>query len=274
MRDLRKDRVVAAFSRAAATYDAAAVVQRRNAEQLAALVRERVADPASLAPFLEIGAGTGLLTDRLLDMGLARGTVTDVAPAMVDTLRERFGGRSGLTVRELDGERFTVGERFGAIVSASTFQWFSSLLDPLRNMRRHLNDGGLLAFCLFVDGTFRELRQAANAVGCPYPGHRLFEANEVARAMLDAGFTVDHFASFDTPVRYPDALRFLRSVRHIGSTNALPVPAAPGELRRIIRRYDGDHRCADGVTATYTTLLVLGHKRSAPRPMNNHNQGG
>lgn len=264
MRDLRKDRVVAAFSRAAATYDAAAVVQRRNAGQLAALVRGHVADPASLAPFLEIGAGTGLLTDLLLDMGLTRGTVTDVAPAMVDTLGERFAGRPDLTVRALDGERFEIGERFGAIVSASTFQWFSSLLGPFLTMRRHLNDGGVLAFCLFVDGTFRELRQAANAAGCPYPGHRLFEANEVARAMLDAGFTVDHFTTFDTPVRYPDARGFLRSVRHIGSSNALPRPAAPGELRRIIRRYDDDHRHADGVTATYTTLVVLGHKRGSP----------
>lgn len=266
-RDIRKDKVIANFSRAAATYDGAADIQRRAAEHLAAIVRDRCPDAAALSPFLEIGAGTGFLTGQLLRLGLSQGMVTDVAPTMVAGLRRNYAALSGITVRELDGEQFALGERFNAVFSASTFQWFPSLLDPFRNIRRHLMRGGLFAFCLFVDGTFRELRQVVNAVGCPYPGHRLFEANEVVRAMLDGGFSVEHCSTLDLPAHYPDALRFFRSIRAIGSTSAAREPLGPRDLRRVISRYDADHRRADGVTATYTTLFVLGHKKGSPESM-------
>jgi len=189
------------------------------------------------------------------------GLVTDIAPAMVGAVTRNYAAIPGLTFRELDGEEFTLGERFNAVLSASTFQWFSSLDTPFLNIRRHLSERGIFAFCMFVEGTLRELRRAANAVGCPYPGHRLFEANAVARTMLNSGFTVEHFSVLDTPARYPDARNFLRSLRAIGSTNAVGGPTSPADLRRLINRYDTDLRREGGVTATYTTLFVLGRKK-------------
>ncbi len=258
---VRKDKVVASFSRAVESYEAAAVVQRRNAQQLAAIIKTHCPQTKCLAPFLEIGAGTGFLTDYLIQLGVSRGMVTDVAPAMVGALQKTYGDFPGLTVRELDGERFQLGERFNAVLSSSTFQWFSSLIDPFLNIRRHLERDGLFAFCLFVDGTFRELHHVASAVGCPYPGQRLFEANEVVRTMLDSGFTVEHYSVLDAPVHYPDTLHFFRSIQAIGATNAHRDLLPPRDLKRVINRYDTEHRRADGVTATYTTLFLLGRKR-------------
>ncbi|HOW51149.1 MAG TPA: methyltransferase domain-containing protein [bacterium] len=258
---VRKDKVVAGFSRAAESYDTAAVVQRRNAQQLAAIVKTHCPETKGLAPFLEIGAGTGFLTEYLIQLGVSRGLVTDIAPAMVGTLRKSYGDFPELAVRELDGERFSLGDRFNAVLSSSTFQWFSSLLDPFLNIRRHLERDGLFAFCMFVDGTFRELRHVVSAVGCPYPGHRLFDANDVVRTMRDSGFTVEHFSVLDAPVHYPDTLQFFKAIKAIGATNARGELLAPQELKRVINRYDTEHRRADGVTATYTTLFVLGRKR-------------
>ncbi len=258
---VRKDKVVASFSRAVESYDQAAVVQQRNARHLAGILRTHCPDTRALVPFLEIGAGTGFLTEDLVQLGLSRGMVTDVSPAMVRVLGKNYAEFPGLTVCELDGERFALGERFNAVLSSSTFQWFSSLTDPFLNIRSHLTPGGLFTFCMFVDGTFRELRNAVSAVGCPFPGQRLFEANEVVRAMLDSGFSVEHFSVLDMPVRYPDALHFFRAVKSIGATNAHRDPLPPRDLKRVINRYDTEHRRADGVTATYTTLFLLGRKR-------------
>jgi malonyl-CoA O-methyltransferase len=85
------------FSRAAATYDEAALVQADMARDLAVLCPALPAAPR----LLEIGCGTGLFTDQLLalypDASL---TIVDISPAMTDHCREKYRTQSRVQVVE------------------------------------------------------------------------------------------------------------------------------------------------------------------------------
>lgn len=255
-----KQKIAESFSRAATTYNQVAFVQRRTAEHLATIIRNHCSNPARLIPFLEIGAGTGIFTDLILQLGLNRGIVSDIAPAMVSTLREAYVSFPGITVECLDGERLALGMRFRSILSASTFQWFSSLRDPFLSYWHHLEPGGLLAFSMFIDGTLRELRSVTSAIGCRYPGHPLPNEHTVLAAALESGFLIEHFSVIETPAAFSDAHAFLATLKAIGSSNAAGAPLDPADLRRVIRRYDETYRNPAGVTATFRTLYVFARK--------------
>jgi len=255
-----KQKIAESFSRAATTYNQVAFVQRRTAEHLATIIRNPCSNPARLIPFLEIGAGTGIFTDLILQLGLNRGIVSDIAPAMVSTLREAYGSFPGITVECLDGERLALGMRFRSILSASTFQWFSSLRDPFLSYWHHLEPGGLLAFSMFIDGTLRELRSVTEVIGCRYPGHPLSDERAVLTAVLENGFIIEHFSVVETPASFPDTHAFLSVLKAIGSTNATGAPIDPADLRRVMRHYDRAYRSPAGVTATFRTVYFLARK--------------
>ncbi len=255
-----KRKIAESFSRAATTYDSVASIQKRSANHLVDILRTHTPHSARLVPFLEIGAGTGILTDLLLQIGLSRGTITDIAPAMVETLRQTYGQYPNLSIACLDGEHLALGTRFKSILSASTFQWFSSFHEPFLSYWRHLETGGVFAFCMFVHGTLRELHAATEAVGCRYPGHPLPDEHKVLSAVSESRFCIEHFSIVETPLTFPDTHTFLSTLKSIGSTNAVGSPLDPTALRRAIRLYDETYRSPAGVTATYRTLYVLARK--------------
>jgi|GEM_PF-1460892 len=262
MPKLDKEKIIRGFSRAVSTYDSVAAIQRRNARQLATIIRSHRSHIPDLTPFLEIGAGTGFLTDHLLQLGMTHGWVTDIAPTMVEVLRHTYKEFPDLTIESLDGEHLALGTRFNAIFSASTFQWFSSLDTAFCSYWRHLNPRGTLAFCMFVDGTIRELHHAAAAVGCRYPGHRLATENEVLTSLIESGFVIEYFSTIETSVCYPSARDFFDTLKKLGSTNAAGTLLEAAEMRRLIRWYDAFYRTDDGVTATFRTLYIVAHKNN------------
>lgn len=262
MPKLDKKKIINGFSRAVATYDSLATVQYRNARQLATIIRRHRPHILDLSPFLEIGAGTGFLTDHLIQLGINKGWVTDIAPAMVETLRQTYKGFPGITIECVDGEHLSLGARFNAIFSASTFQWFSSLDNAFLSYWNHLNQRGTLAFCMFVEGTIRELHTAAAMTGCRYPGHRLATGNEVLDSLIRHNFVIEYFSTIEASVYYPNARDFLDALKKIGSRNAISDPLEPGELRRIIRWYDTTYQTSEGVRATFRTLYIVAHKNN------------
>jgi 23S rRNA (adenine-N6)-dimethyltransferase len=109
----------------------------RSSRLAAELVRDAGIGPSDLA--LDIGAGTGMLTDALLDAG-ARVIALEADPALAVQLRRRFGGRD-LTVFEADARRWTWPDQPFSVVSnlpfAGSGEILGSLLrDPGSGLRR------------------------------------------------------------------------------------------------------------------------------------------
>ncbi|MFS0838401.1 methyltransferase domain-containing protein [Paenibacillus sp. 1P03SA] len=188
------------FDRSASgLYDRSAGVQRFMAAQLAGMIRDELVGthaaplariPAANLPVLEIGCGTGLLTERLAALLPPGGRLTaaDLSPAMLEAAKSRLyarGGRNGqgsgacprdadtpvaaaalaglppdaVRFLQADAEEWAAGapsSSCGLIASSACFQWFVRPAQTLVHLRRLLKPHGKLAAATFGPDTFTE----------------------------------------------------------------------------------------------------------------------
>jgi len=108
-------------------------------------VAEFVAATAGIAPgaaVLEVGCGTGQLTELLVSLGV-RPTAIDIGPSMIDAARRRIGDSVSFQVTSF--EEFPAADAsFDLVISSAAFHW----IDPevrYSKPARLLRSGGWLA---------------------------------------------------------------------------------------------------------------------------------
>lgn len=229
---------------AATDYDRHARIQRLAARELA----RRIAAlplPRTLK-VLEIGCGTGFLTQALREEGLTGDWLaTDIAPAMLERARERLGGAVDYAV--LDGEHGTPPSRDYDLVCASlATQWFAQEAQALSRWREWLAPGGHVLVATLGPGTFAEWREAHAAEGLSAGTPAFTQASALTAIGLAEPLTTDIYRE-----RHADAAAFLHALRGIGATTAAPGhrPLSAGALRRVMRRFQ-----AAGALATYEVM--------------------
>lgn len=248
------------FAEAAARYDEHADVQRVTACRLA----ERIARlPLPVRPrILEIGCGTGLLTQELASrLGNADWTITDIAQPMLDMARRRLTLPGTAHYAQMDGEHPSLPSEaaYDLICSSLAMQWFTDLGSGLARLCALLAPGGHLAIATLADGTFFEWRRAHEELGLsaatpPYPPPAAIGANLPG---MRGGVQTEYL-----PQTHSSGLHFLHSLKHIGATSpaAGSRPLATPALRRVIRRFE-----EQGASVTYHLAYGIWRK-SATHP--------
>lgn len=242
MTSLRRQRIGAAFA-AAQSYDRHAGVQRIVARALAA--RIAALDLPSAPRVLEIGCGTGFLTEALIEQGIpGEWLVTDLAPAMVARCRARIGDAPGRRFAVLDGEHGhrPEGAPFDLICSSLALQWFDDLPAAAERLRGWLAPGGHLIFTTLAAATFAEWRAVHEALGLA-AGTPQFPP---ASAFRPEPAAVERHVE-----RHASARDFLRALKAIGAgtPTAGHQPLRPADLRQVITRFD-----AAGAAVTYEVV--------------------
>lgn len=248
----RHGRIARAFAQAR-DYDRHAVVQREVARDLAA--RIAALDLPEHPRVLEIGCGTGFLTQALVESGLGgEWLVTDIAPEMVARCRDRVGAAPGRSFAVLDGELDRpAGGPFDLICSSLALQWFDDAPGALARMSGWLAPGGHCVITTLGPGSFAEWRAAHAAEGL-VAGTPRFAPVEAFAALEPAELIVDARVA-----HHADARAFLHSLKAIGAGTADPRhrPLPPAALRRVMARFD-----RSGCEATYQIVTCrLGRAR-------------
>ncbi len=255
-----------AFERAVASYDAAAVLQRRVADELL----ERL-DFMSLKPrrILDLGCGTGYCARALQKRyGKARVFGLDLAHGMTCVAKKRAGwrGRQHFACGDAETLPFASGS-FDLVLSSLALQWCQP--DPaFGEMARILKPGGVLLFASFGPDTLMELRQAWKDVDDGTHVHDFIDMHDLGDAMLRAGLA-DPVVDMDKLiVTYPDVTGLLRDLKAIGASNA--AASRPRTLtgrehfRRLHAAYEKFRNQQGNLPATYE--VVYGHALAAPGP--------
>ncbi len=244
--------VAARFSAAAATYQAAAVPQRRIAARLAAWLPARA--PARV---IEIGCGTGAFTEWLCRRyPRARVLALDAAPGMIAQCRARLAGVARLRCRVGGLDALRGEPRVSLAVSSLALHWMHPLADALAAVNARLRTGGRLVCSVMLRGTLAELR-AARRRAAPHkpPARQLPTAAALVRALRQAGFALEASRGDTIRCRYASARALVRRLHDQGVTGGGLArsgrPLNRSELRRLFALYDAACRDGRGVVASY-----------------------
>lgn len=269
---LDKAGVRVAFDRASATYEPAAVLQSRVAEELLSRLDPFAFNPAVI---LDLGCGTGRLTAQLKRL-YRRSTVIalDIAPGML-----REAARHQRFLRRF--ERICADAAHLPLQSASVdilfsnlmLQWCDPLDDALAEVRRVLKPQGFFLFTTFGPDTLKELRAAWSQADTHNHVNRFLDMHDIGDALVRAGLIEPVLDVDRLQLTYDDALTLMRDLKSIGARNATAGRprslAGRARLQHVLTAYES-FRKGGKLPATYEIVYgaawgTAGRPASPPR---------
>ena len=263
--EIDKKQVRRAFTRAAADYDAAAVLQR----EVCARMLERL-DYIKLQPayILDAGSGTGWGTRQLTEKYPAAQIASlDIALGMLQAARSHsgwwrklFGGAQQMQVCGDIEALPLAANSVGMVWSNLAVQWCNDLPAAFVELHRVLQADGLLMFSTFGPDTLKELRQAFGGVDRHNHLNRFADMHDIGDMLMHAGFAEPVMDMEYLTLTYDDVRGLLYDLKRIGAHNAT-VGRGRGLMgknawARLLENYERLRR--DGkLPATYE--VVYGH---------------
>ncbi|NBA96360.1 malonyl-ACP O-methyltransferase BioC [Pseudomonas sp. R5(2019)] len=254
-----KRQVAASFSRAAASYDSVAELQRAVGTALLDSL------PASLQPrrWLDLGSGTGYFSRALAErFPQGQGVALDIAEGMLRHARPQGGAVHYVAG---DAERLPLQSQCcDLIFSSLAVQWCADFASVLREARRTLAPGGVLAFASLCVGTLQELRESWQAVDGMVHVNRFRQLDDYQRLCAQSGLEVLTLNAQPHVLYYPDVRGLTHELKALGAHNL--NPGRPGGLTGrarmmgLIQAYER-FRQAEGLPATYQVVYAVLQKK-------------
>lgn len=254
-----------AFGRAAATYEAHAVLQAEVGTRLL----ERL-DGVTLKPerVLDVGSGPGRGAESLcMRFPNASVIALDIALPMLRAAASHAGEPPAFVRVGADAQALPFADMsFDFVHSNLCLQWCDDPGLAIAEFARVLKPGGLLLFTTFGPATLHELRTAfAAADATPHVG-RFVDMHDIGDALLTTGFRDPVLERDDFTLTYADALTLMRELRAIGATNAdakrQRTLTGKAHLKRVVDAYE-TFRTDGALPATYEVVYV---QAFAPEP--------
>ena len=250
-----KRQVAASFSRAAASYDSVAELQRDVGQQLLARL------PNQLKPsrWLDMGSGTGYfsraLAERFAD---SEGVALDIAEGMLRHARPSGGARHFVAG---DAERLPLRDHSCELVFSSlAVQWCADFAAVLSEARRVLQPGGVFAFASLCVGTLYELRESWQAVDGLVHVNRFRQLDDYRQLCAASGLRVRSLEIRPHVLYYPDVRSLTHELKALGAHNLNPgrPDGLTGRARilALVEAYER-FRQPQGLPATYQAVYAV-----------------
>ena len=152
--NLNKSLIAQRFAKAGQSYTEQAIIQKQISQHLCQLMQHYC--PENLAKVLEIGCGSGNLTQQLIaHFQIEQWYLNDLYPQVQQHFRE------DLAIEWMIGdiEALDLPTTLDAIVSSSAMQWMADLPKLLARCHDALKAQGWLCFSTFGPDNFTEIKQ-------------------------------------------------------------------------------------------------------------------
>ncbi|MFO7800011.1 methyltransferase [Rhodohalobacter sp.] len=232
-----KQKIIRRFSELANDYDQFARIQKETAERLAkALNPWQFSIPEG--PILEVGAGTGLLTQHIAKMYSNREVlVTDISDEMLHLNRKYLSDYTHLQYQNLDVEDAEwEDEKCALITSNFLIHWLKNPAETIAKMLPSLKPGGLLLMSFPGDDTFPQWRKNCLDLGLPYTGNPLPDLEEIVIKLSMGPVKVDYYED-QTNLEYPSVYDFYRELKRSASGTSLTGKKLSIKQLRLLNDY-------------------------------------
>ncbi|MDH5534343.1 MAG: malonyl-ACP O-methyltransferase BioC [Betaproteobacteria bacterium] len=254
------------FERAAATYDAAAVLQNEVCERMLARLEYVKLSPVMV---LDAGAGTGnALPGLMRRFPRTRVIALDVARAMLQRAGKRIAPWERLVLRRAapvrlcaDIERLPLAEACVDLAwSNLALQWVNDPARAFAELRRVLAPGGLLMFSTFGPDTLGELRAAYRGTDNRTHVNRFIDMHDIGDMLVHSGFADPVMDMERVTLTYADVRELMRDLKAIGAHNVTqgrpPGLSGKSRIATVARNYEALRR-EGRLPATFE--VVYGH---------------
>ncbi|MEE1866323.1 MULTISPECIES: malonyl-ACP O-methyltransferase BioC [Pseudomonas] len=250
-----KRQVAASFSRAAASYDSVAALQRAVGNALLEQL------PGHLEPhrWVDLGSGTGYFSRALhRRFPQAAGVAVDIAEGMLQHARSQGGAHAHVVG---DAERLPLQDSSVELIFTSlAVQWCSDFGAVLDEAKRVLQPGGVLAFTSLCAGTLHELRESWQAVDGMVHVNRFRPMQEYQRLCAASGLHVQALEVRPHVLHYSDVRSLTHELKALGAHNLNPGRPAGltgrERMQGLLRAYE-QFRQSQGLPATYQVVYGI-----------------
>jgi trans-aconitate 2-methyltransferase len=230
-----------ASRRVGTPWDAAAYDSTSQPQQAwAADVLARLEGIARDATVLDVGCGTGRVTEMLLELVPAgRVLAIDASPEMVALASQRLGDRAQVwcqDVLELD-----LGEPVDAILSTATLHWVADHDRLWKRLARVLRPGGRLEVQCGGRGNIDGVREVIEAVARDVAPQLVgwspwvfADPEETERRLREAGFTEPRCWLQERPTYPQDVATFVRTSILVAHLERLPEGQREAFARAVV----------------------------------------
>ena len=210
-----KNIIKSKFESAQTTYNQNAIAQKRIATKLAKMIVDEYSH--SELKVLEIGVGTGLLTDEYSkQLNISELHLLDMTPLKIrDYCKHQ-------TVIQADAEEWlkNTSEQYDAIFSASTIQWFFNIPEFFNQCARILKPGGILAISTFLEGTLGELDSLR-------PSPLIYHPKDFYHHNFSTHFKLLKEYSEVITMNFKSPIDLIRHIRDTGVAGSTPQSSRP-----------------------------------------------
>ena len=241
-RDFKKE-LKAAISGVASRYEDFAAIPKLAAEKMTASL-EPWLDLVPSGPILEVGCGTGLVTERLLPLFPGREIiVSDISPEMVEICKNKISEkgllRDGVRFEVLDAEKINEVEKYALIISGYTIQWFSDAMMGGYALIDALKPTGLLILSFPGSKSFFQWKSACEELDIPFTGNVLPELDRLGVQFSMKPVLIDTFDEI-YPERYDNALGFFKTLKNTGEAVKVDQDKrlSVGQMRALLAQID------------------------------------
>jgi len=238
------------FSRYPEEYNNIAETQKKVAAKIAETITESCIPLSDNLHILEIGCGTGFLTQKLMQrFPNANFTICDISPAMLDFCRKSMPPVKSANYAVCDITTDCPAGEFDIITSSLAFQWVEDMQKLMERLRNKLNPGGSLTFSTLAKGTFANIANIFSSYDIEFPMPHLLSIDELRKRT--SCFDKVSIKEEIFTESYNSIKQFLNHIHHVGAGNAtgehLPVSA----IRKILRSEKNSH-----ITVEYNVALI------------------
>lgn len=244
------------FSRSMATYERAAAVQSEMADELV----DDLLSAAGAERFdrvLELGCGTGLLTERLIEKCRPRSLVlNDLVGKCAETARRAQLRSPAVTVQFVEGdmEAATFPQPQDLVASSAVLQWAADPVALLARMAGLLCKGGVLAVATFG---LQNLREVSELTGSSLP----YRTADEWRRILCGRYEVLRLREDLRTLWFTSAREVLRHLKETGVNSLDARPWPPSKTVQFCRDYEAAFGRAGKVPLTYHPIFMIARKR-------------
>jgi len=208
------------FNRAALSYDESDQLQFAMGEVLLQQLSEY--ELVASANLLDVGCGTGKLTYELAKMFLdAKIFAVDIADKFISLAQNRLVTMPAQVLHADFDDMPFADKSIDLVFSNMALHWSVDFDKSLMEITRVLNNRGMFAFSLPIQGTFAELIASQKPFNKVMP-HQFLAVESVTKYLQKQGYDVLMLKSKQYTCYFADLMQLVRSIKNTGANYVKP----------------------------------------------------